>query len=40
MADVVLLAATGLRDLAHAQRDRQDRDAPPSDSATEGTDPG
>lgn len=40
VADVVQLAATGLRDLAHAQRDRQDRDAPPSDSATEGTDPG
>jgi hypothetical protein len=40
VADVVELAATGLRDFAHAQRDRQDRDAPPSDSATPGTDPG
>ena len=40
VADVVELAATGLRDLAHVQREKQDRDAPPSDSASEGTDPG
>ncbi|HEX5968873.1 MAG TPA: hypothetical protein VFY88_10380 [Intrasporangium sp.] len=40
MADVVQLAATGLRDLAHAQREGQDRDAPTSDSAAEDTDPG
>jgi hypothetical protein len=40
VADVVELAATGLRDFAQAQRDGQDSDAPPSDPATEGTDPG
>ena len=40
VADVVELAATGLRDLAHAQRDRRDQDAPPSESATEETDSG
>lgn len=40
VADVVQLAATGLRDLAHAQREGQDRDAPTSDSAAEDTDPG
>lgn len=40
VADVVELAATGLRDLAHAQRDRQNGDAPPSDTATEETNPG
>ena len=40
VADVVDLAATGLRDLAHAQRDKQNRDEPPTDEATEGTNPG
>jgi len=40
VADVVELAATGLRDLAHAQRDRQNGDAPSSDTATEETNPG
>ncbi|WP_353508823.1 hypothetical protein [Intrasporangium sp.] len=40
VADVVELAATGLRDLAHAQRGRQPEDSPPPDAATEGTHPG
>ena len=40
VADVVELAATGLRDLAHAQRGRQPGDSPPPDAATEGTHPG
>ncbi|HKX65649.1 MAG TPA: hypothetical protein VJN29_00360 [Intrasporangium sp.] len=40
VADVVELAATGLRDLAHAQRDRQDQEGPPSGPPTEGTNPG
>ena len=39
VADVVELAATGLRDLAHAQRDRHGREESPSGPATEGTNP-
>ena len=40
VADVVELAATGLRDLAHVQRDRQDGDASVSNPATDGKGPG